>query len=231
MIYDLQTNTVTKHETEYSIKAGVKLVAALNWRYATQSFDSTRKIPDATWETLEESLRLAPSAFGLQPWKFIVVTDQHIKESLVEHSYGQSKIADASHLLVIAARTRYTPDDTARFIARNAQVRGVEATSLDGLASMINGTIAGRTLEQTAEWLKRQAYIPLGFFLTAAALIGVDAGPMEGFSPEGYDEVLGLKGSDYSATVVAAAGYRAPNDKYAHLPKVRYAPEDVFLHI
>jgi nitroreductase len=221
----------TIEASEVSLWLQTDLEEALNWRYAVQQFDPTRQIPETVWRTLEESLRLAPSAYGLQPWKFIVVTDTQVKAELVEHSYGQSKIADASHLLVIAARTDYTPDDTARYMARTAEVREVEPASLGGFASMINGTAASLTAEERAAWLKRQVYIPLGMFLATAALLRVDAAPMEGFIAEEYDRVLGLTGSGYSTAVIAAAGYRAEDDKYASLPKVRYAHEDVFMHI
>jgi nitroreductase len=208
-----------------------EVLEALNWRYAVQQFDSERKIADSTWKTLEESLRLSPSTIGIQPWKFIVITDQQLKEKLVEHSYGQSKIVGASHLLVIAAKTDFTPEDTKRLIDRYVEVRGVEPSSLDGLAAMINGGAAAHTPESRANWLKRQVYIPLGMFLATAAMLRVDAGPMEGFVPAAYDEILGLTGTGYTAAVIVAAGYRSTDDKYASLPKVRHAHDDVFVHI
>ncbi|HEX8833439.1 MAG TPA: NAD(P)H-dependent oxidoreductase [Abditibacteriaceae bacterium] len=208
-----------------------EVLEALNWRYAVQQFDTSRTIPEDTWKTLEEALRLAPSSLGLQPWKFIVVTDPQIKQQLVEHSYGQTKVAENSHLLVIASKTDYTGGDTEEFIALNARVRGVETTSLAGLAGMINGTVSGLSAEALAVYLQQQAFIPLGMFLAAAAMLRVDAAPMGGFVPAEYNRILGLDGTGYTATVIAAAGYRSDDDKYGHLPKVRYAREDVFLDI
>src|SRR5258706_27542 len=79
-----------------------EILAQLNWRYAVKQYDRTRKIPDKDWETLEEALTLAPSSFGLQPYKFIVITDEATREKLKPAAYGQTPITDASHLLVTA---------------------------------------------------------------------------------------------------------------------------------
>lgn len=76
------------------------LIGQLNWRYATKQFHPRRKISPRDWATLEEALVLTPSSFGLQPWKFIVVTGHAIREKLVTASWGQRQAADASHLVV-----------------------------------------------------------------------------------------------------------------------------------
>ncbi len=76
-------------------------------------------------------------------------------------------------------------------------------------------------------WMSRQVFIALGGFLTACALLGVDACPMEGFLPEKYDEVLGLPEKGYASRVVATVGYRHPDDKNAALKKVRFAHSEI----
>lgn len=83
-----------------------QLSKQLHWRYATKKFDSTRSIPDDLWQTLEQSLVLTPSSFGLQPWKFVVVTNPEVRQQLVEHSWGQSQVAEASHTVVFAIKKR-----------------------------------------------------------------------------------------------------------------------------
>src|SRR3954469_15108820 len=84
-----------------------QLLEQLNWRYATKQFDPTRKISASDWTTLEEALRLTPSSFGLQPWKFIVVTDPAVRANLRPASWNQTQITDASHLVVLAAKTDF----------------------------------------------------------------------------------------------------------------------------
>ena len=79
-----------------------QLLQQLQWRYATKKFNPTKKITEDLWQTLVESLVLAPSSFGLQPWKFFVVTNSAVRQQLVEHTWGQTQVVDASHLVVLA---------------------------------------------------------------------------------------------------------------------------------
>ncbi len=195
-------------------------------RYAVKKYDPARKLDPATWEALEESLVLTPSGIGLQPWKFLVVDDPAVRGRLREASYGQPQITDAAKLVVFAARAGYSAEDVDRFIARVAEVRGVSLESLAGLKQAALGVVARPEADRDA-WAARQAYIALGNFVASAAALGVDATPMEGFDPARYDEILGLREKGYRAVVVAAAGHRSAEDKYASLAKVRFRREDV----
>lgn len=198
-----------------------ELLETLNWRYATKAFDPQKKISAEDWSALEDSLVLTPSSFGLQPWEFVVVEDAAVRESLVEHSWNQRQVADASHLLVICARTDIDEAWIDRFMARQVEVRG--AADTDG---NYRGMMAGfvNSLEPAArqQWAKMQTYIALGQFMTATALLGIDACPMEGFLVEKYDEILGLTEKNLTASVLCPAGYRSADDKYADAKKVRF---------
>lgn len=202
------------------------LSQALKTRYAVKKFEKGRAIPKERWAALEESLLLAPSSGGLQPWKFFVVEDPALRARLQPASWGQSQIVDADKLVIFAARKGFAAPDVLRFIARVAKVRGVPPASLDGYRDMMLGIVA-RPPEAVDAWAARQVYIALGTFLTGAALLGVDACPMEGFEPAKYDEILGLAEKGYTAVVVATAGYRSPQDTYAGLAKVRYEADQV----
>jgi nitroreductase len=202
-------------------------VAALNWRYAVKKFDPTRKIPAGTWAALEQSLVLSPSSYGLQPWKFVVVETPAVREQLLPHSWNQRQVVDASHLVVFAVKKDVAPADAERLIARTAEVRGMSAAALDGYKGMMVGSLSRTPAPEVDVWMSRQVFIALGVFLTTAAMLGVDACPMEGFVPERYDEILGLGVKGYASRVVATAGYRHPDDGYARLAKVRYAPAEV----
>ena len=202
----------------------------LGWRYATKLFDTTRPISAADWQTLEQSLVLSPSSFGLQPWKFFIITDPAVKAKLKPASWNQSQVVDASHVVVFAIRKNLGLADIERFIERTAEVRGTTVESLAGFKKMLVGTMTNPPFDIN-EWAARQVYIAIGFFMATAAMMGIDVCPIEGFEPAKYDEILGLPEQGYSACVVAAAGYRSNDDKYAKVPKVRYKTEEVVKRI
>jgi nitroreductase len=204
---------------------------ALQWRYATKKFDATRTIPAETWAALERALVLAPSSFGLQPWRFVVVRDKQTREKLSAAAWGQRQPIDCSHFVVFAGRKGYDAKDLEHFIERTAEVRGVAKESLKGYADIIAGsTEKARQGGYLDSWLARQVYIALGQFMASAALLGIDTCPMEGIDPAEFDKILGLPALGYTALCAGAAGYRAPDDKYAVAPKVRFKAEEVILH-
>jgi len=210
-----------------------QLNSALEWRYATKVFDATKKIPAQTWATLERALVLSPSSFGLQPYKFLIITDAAVRAQLMPATWGQKQVVDCSHYVVFTARTTLGAEHIDAFINRIAEVRGITTESLKGYRAMMNGSLIGDgTLSKMIpEWSTRQAYIAIGNLMTSAAVLGVDACPIEGFEPDKYDEILKLKGSGFASVVCCALGYRAAGDKYATLPKVRFPEKELVQHI
>ena len=204
------------------------LISALNWRYATKVFDPSRKISEADLKTLLQSLVLTPSSFGLQPYRFLVVTDPQLRARLREASWGQGQVTDCSHLVVFLARQQMTEADVDHYIARIAKVRDDNPENLAPYRGMMVGTlVTGPKAASVSEWAARQAYIALGQFMASAALLGLDTCPMEGLDPAKYDEILGLAGTPFRTIVACAAGYRAAADKYASLAKVRFPIEEL----
>ncbi len=212
--------------------AAKTLTDALQWRYATKKFDASRKIPKETWAALEEALILAPSSYGLQPWKFVVVDDPATREKLSAASWGQRQPVDCSHFVVLAARKNYSAGDLERYISRSAEVRKISPDALKGYANVISGSLdRARQGGFLDSWMSRQVYIALGQLMTAAALLAVDTCPMEGLEPAKYDEILGLAPQGYYTLCACAAGYRSSDDKYASEPKVRFNPLEVLIHV
>ncbi len=208
------------------------LLSALTWRYATKQFDPAKKIDAATWTALEDALVLAPSSFGLQPWKFLVITDQATKDSLVPLSWGQRQLADASHVVVFAVKFPVTAEDVHAHIVRTSEVQGAPLEALKGFEDVVAGFVANPPFGlEVRSWATRQVYIALGQFMAAAALLGVDTCPMEGLDPAAYDKALGLEGSGYYTVVACPAGYRHADDKYATRPKVRFPKENVLTRL
>ena len=207
------------------------VLTQLKWRYATKKFDPAKKIAPELWGKLEQAVIHSPSSFGIQPWKFIVVTDPEMRKKLHPVSYNQPQILDASHLVVFAAKNPPTPEDIAAYVARTAEVRGTTVEALEGFKQSMLGALSRMDAAQAHRWAGRQTYISLGVFLASAAMMGIDACPMEGFQPEKYDEILGLKEKRLGAVVIATAGYRSADDKSASLAKVRFDAKDVVEHI
>jgi nitroreductase len=208
------------------------LLHALHWRYATKKFDPAKKIPAADWQALEQALVLSPSSAGLQPWKFIIVTDPTVKARLRPAAWDQSQVADCSHFVVLAVRKDLGSEHVDRHIGRMAEVRGVAPESLGKFRQMITGNLDKARAEARLDiWQSHQVYIALGQFIASAALLGVDTCPMEGFDPAKFDEILGLPGTGFASVVCCAAGYRAADDKYATTKKVRFKPDEVIVRI
>ncbi len=208
------------------------LLQQLRWRYATKKFDPTKKIADADWQALEDTLVLTPTSFGLQPIKFLVITDPAIRAQLVAASWNQKQPADCSHYVVFAARARNTEVDVDRYLARVAEVRTTTVEAQAGFKKMLVGDVVhGPRGQRALDWATNQAYIALGNFMTAAAVLGIDTCPMEGFEPEKYDAILGLPEQGYHAVVACAAGHRSAEDKYAGLPKVRLPASELIVHL
>ena len=119
-----------------------ELIESLQWRYATKEFDATKKISTELWSSIEESLVLTPSCFGLQPWKFIVVTDEEVKKKLLPHSWNQRQIVDCSHLVVLTAQAPITMGDLDSYVDTIAEARGAERESLQFYRDLMGGFVA-----------------------------------------------------------------------------------------
>ncbi|MGB3669861.1 MAG: NAD(P)H-dependent oxidoreductase [Phormidesmis sp.] len=209
-----------------------QILQTLKWRYATKKFNPDKKIPDDVWHALAQSLVLAPSSFGLQPWKFFVIRNADLRRQLAPHSFGQPQVADASHLVVLAIKTGMGADDVSPYIERLKEVRDLPEEKLEGMANMIKGYLKEPPFPlEPDKWSAKQVYLALGFFLYSAALLGIDTCPMEGFVPSKYDEILGLTEKGYSAVVLCTAGYRSEEDRTADMAKVRYETEKVVQYI
>ena len=209
-----------------------ELLQALEWRYATKVFDPAKKIPADTWQTLERALVLTPTSYGLQPYKFLVINNPAKRAELVPHSWGQKQVVDASHFVVFTAKMKMTETDVNKLIQRTVEIRKLPADALNAYRGMMLGDVVNGPRGKIAhEWATRQTYIALGNLMTCAAVLGVDACPMEGLVPAEYDKVLNLAGTGYATVVACALGYRSDDDKYAKLAKVRYDTKEIVRHI
>ena len=205
------------------------LIEALNWRYATKKFDTSKTVSDADISTLKQAVNLTASSFGLQPYRVLIVTDQETKSKLRAAAYDQGQVSDASHVFVFASKLDVTPEYVDEFIKLTAETRDIPVETIEGYGEYIKGSIADKDETFILNWNKRQAYIGLGSLLAAAGELRVDSCPMEGFDPGKFDEILGLKEKGLTATVIAPVGYRHADDHAAQYAKVRLPLSDMFI--
>ena len=207
-----------------------EILEKLQWRYAVKKFDPSKKISEADWFVLEESLRLAPSSYGLQPWKFIVVQDPKIRAALTPVSWNQTQVEDCSHYVVLATLTKIEVAYVEKFVAKIGQVRELDVASLENYKNlMVSDLVNGPRSAIVQWWSQRQSYIAMGMLMETAALLDIDACPLEGIEPAAYDRILQLEGSGYASVAAVALGYRSLEDKYQLLKKVRFDRDDVIV--
>jgi len=207
------------------------ILKALNWRYAVKEFDATKKVSDQDLTTILESARLAPSSNGIEAWKFIVVENPEVRKQLRAVGYDQSKITEASHLIVLAYRTDMRENIVRERLERTAQAQNKSIEDLAGLQQMLEGGISYKSDDALLAWSQSQTYIALGMMIETASLLGVDNGPMEGFDSKKVDEILGLAEHNLASTSMLALGYRSQDDAFAKLPKVRREFDDAIMFV
>ena len=201
----------------------------LNWRYATKKFDTTKKLTSEQIQFVKDVLRLSPSSTGIQPWKFIIVTDPTLRQQLREKAWGQPQITDASLLVVMCRRTEVDEGHIEKVIASTASARQQTHESLKGYSEMMLGVLKMKTPVELIEWASDQVYIALGMLVAACAAVEIDACPMEGFDRAAWDEILQLKEDGCTSYAVCAVGFRATDDTYAKLPKARLPEVEIII--
>jgi nitroreductase len=199
----------------------------LTWRYATKKFDAQQKLSSAETDMLEETLRLAPSSFGFQLWKFYRVDDPTIRAAVKDAGYGQTQLIEASHLYALASKSAPTEQDVVDFIESIKTARGATDESLAGYKKALESSVLGKPAGDIAIWTAKQVYIALGFLLDAAAQHKIDACPMEGFDSVKVSEIIGATKEGYAVQILCPVGHRAIDDKYAAEKKVRYPKERI----
>lgn len=209
----------------------MSLQQSLAWRYATKKFDKTKKIDEGTLDNLLKTVQLAPSSYGLQHYEIVVVEDTAVREQLKEAAYGQAQLTDASQVIVFAAETKIDEDYVKRYIDEVAAGRQIDREKVADFEKTILGAISRQSDEQKLNWAHKQAYLALGVLIGAASELGIDNCPMEGFNAAKFDEILGLKEKGLTTSVIVTIGYRAEDDQYGKLAKVRKKDKDLFIKI
>lgn len=207
----------------------MSLIEALNWRYATKKMNG-EPVAQEKVDQILAAARLAPTSSGLQPFKIIVVTNPDLKERIKAVAYGQQQITDASHVLIFAAWDNYTEERIRAVFTRTNAERGVPDAATADYVNTLIGMYVNRTPEENFNHAAKQAYIAFGVALAEAAILKVDATPMEGFEAVKLDELLGLKERGLRSTTIMPLGYRdAAGDWLVNLKKVRTPLQDFII--
>lgn len=204
----------------------------LSWRYATKKMDPSKPVPEDKVAQIVEAVRMAPTSSGLQPFELFVIRSKAVRAQIQPKAWNQAQITDGSHLLVFAAWDNYTEARIDAVLHQMAAERGGMNDSLRGYYDKLKAAYVGRDAEVNYAHAARQAYIALGFALAAAAELQVDSTPMEGFSPEAVDEILGLREKGLRSVVLLPLGYRAQEgDWLLPMPKVRKPTSEMVTEI
>lgn len=206
----------------------MSLVRSLEWRYATKKYDTSKQLSEEQFQDLLSAVRLAPSSYGLQPYRFITVQDTAKLEEISRAAFGQPQITTASKVLVIAVETNISEATVKSYIDKAAIARNTDRQNLEAREQFVNSRLALMSPDQKIEWAEKQAFLAIGILVSAAAEAGVDASPMEGFDPKRVDEILGLQEQNLKTALLFALGYRSAEDEFATIPKVRKTKEELF---
>ncbi len=206
----------------------MQLIKNLEWRYATKKFDPKKKVSQLDLEKIKKAISLSASSYGLQAYKVLIIEDPEIRKKLQSKSWGQSQIVDASHLIVFCNYTTISENIIDNYLRLKADLQKLNFVDLKGYGDFMKSKITELSDEARKAWTAKQTYIAVGNLLAACAELKIDACPMEGFEPDGYDDILGLSEKGLSAAVIATIGYRSDEDATQHTKKVRKPIYELF---
>jgi nitroreductase len=211
-----------------------EILAAYQFRHACKEFDPQRRIPDEDFSFILETGRLSPSSFGLEPWEFVIVQNQELREKLRTVTWGgQRSLPTASHVVIILARTSEDMRHDADYIEYiNREIKKLPSELIDRFKGVYKKFLEEdfRLLDHDRslfDWACKQTYIALGNMMTAAAQIGIDSCPIEGFEKEQVEAILRehgvIEGNHFGIATMVAFGYRVREPR----PKVRQPMENI----
>lgn len=207
------------------------IIDLLNWRYATKRMTG-EKVAEEQINIILEASHLAPCGIGLQPYQIIVITDPEIKKQILPIAMNQAPVVESSHLLVFAVWDEYTPERIDGVFDHLISERKTEAVSCERQRNFAKQFFGNRSVEENFHHAAKQANIALGLSIVAAASLGIDTTPMEGFNASELDQFLDLPSKGLRSSMLLAVGYRdKENDWNLKNKKVRKPFEDFVTYL
>jgi nitroreductase len=207
------------------------IIKDLEWRYAVKKFDSSKEVEVAKLERIKKAFNLTATSYGLQPIKMVVLKNKALQEQLVEFSYGQGQVAQASHVLILCIEKKIDADYISSYFKKVKDIRGTSDSVLEPFKKELVSEFTKMDTKQIEQWAINQVYLAMGNLLTICAVEQLDACPMEGFSPDSYDELLNLSSKGLRSVLVLPIGYRAEDDIFSGFKKVRRDMENSIIYI
>lgn len=203
----------------------------LEWRYAVKKFDSEKTLSNEKIEKLKKAFNLTATSYGLQPIRMVVVKNKELQEKLVASSYGQQQVSQASHVLIICIERVVDKEFIVKYFNMVKKIRDTSESIINPFEDALVQSFSKKDIKEVKDWATNQAYLALGNLLTVCAFEEIDSCPMEGFLPSAYDELLELEQYGLSSALVLPVGYRAQDDMFAELKKVRRPIKDSIIDI
>lgn len=207
------------------------ILKQLDWRYACKKFDSERILSSNQLERLKEAFNLTATSYGLQPLKLVVIQNKELQNKLVSHSYNQQQVGQASALFVICIEQTIDESYIRSYFERVKAIRNTPDEILESFRSFLISDFSKKSQEQIDLWATKQAYIALGNLLAVCAVEEIDSCPMEGFVSSAYDKELKLEEKGLKSVLVLPVGFRAEDDMFASMNKVRKPVEESCIEI
>jgi len=202
------------------------ILKQLEWRYACKKFNHERLLNADQIESIKKAFNLTATSYGLQPLKLVVVQNKTLQSKLVAHSYNQQQIGQASAVLVICIEQHIDETYIRNYFELVKSIRNTPDDILESFRSYLISDFAKKSEDTIRLWAIKQAYIALGNLLNVLAVLEIDSCPMEGFIPAEYDKVLGLTERGIASVLALPIGYRAEDDLFSSMKKVRKPLED-----
>jgi nitroreductase len=198
------------------------IIDALNFRHACKKFDPDKKIAPKDLDTILEAARLSPFSFGMEAWKFLVLQSQDIRRKLRPACWDQAQVTDSSHVIVILARPNLVVPDNP-YVAKSFGRRGLPEDATKAYIEKYKWYMETEVFPRMNlyAWCCKQCYIALANIMTAAAVMGIDSCPMEGFEKDRVETILEIDTQKFEVAVLVALGYRAGDQS----PRRRHARE------
>jgi len=185
------------------------IIDALKFRHACKKFDSQKKISPQDLDTILEAAWLSPTSFGMEAWKILVLSSDGIRQNLRPACWDQAQVTDSSHILVILAKPSLVVPSS-EYVLKNFQRRqlpdDVTQAYIEKYRSHMETEVFPRM--SAYAWCSKQCYIGLANIMTAAASLGIDSCPMEGFEKDRVETILEIDTKEFEVAVLVALGFR-----------------------